>query len=93
MSNLYEWSPQGLQMLQDIENSIRSYGGSGKLLLSLKSEHHKGYACSKGDCYYCNYLTPDIKPEISFRKKYTFRQVKEQIKFQKRDFSTKNFNY
>lgn len=51
--NKYEWTPNGLKMLQDIENSILKYGGRGRLLFSLVSELHKGYACKKNDCDFC----------------------------------------
>jgi hypothetical protein len=68
----YEWSEHGLLMLQDIENSIRSYGGRNKVLLFMQNEHHKGYSCTKSDCDYCERLHLKLNPEkeITFRKKY-----------------------
>lgn len=62
--NKYEWAPHGLQMLQDIENSILKYGGSGRLLFSLVSEAHKGYTCNKEFCDFCERFKLNTKKPI-----------------------------
>lgn len=98
MSEKYEWSKSGLDMLKDIENSIRSNGGIYKTLFAVVNEQHKGYTCEKTECQYCAKFNLKVEKPIEnnnpyLRKKLVNLQVITPAKFQKRDFSTKNFNY
>lgn len=98
MTEKYEWSESGLQMLQDIEDSIRRYGGTYKTLFAVINEQHKGYACEKTDCEYCAKFNLKIEKPIEYknpylRKKIVNLQVVTPAKFQKRDFSSKNLHY
>lgn len=89
----FEWSESGIELLRLINNSILQFGGRNKLLLKIQNEHHKGYTCSKIDCDFCYRLHLKIDPEkeITFRRKKKF--VKQQVLFQERYFSRKNFHY
>lgn len=70
--NNYEWTPHGLQMLKDIENSIQHYGGRGKLLFSLQAEHHKGYTCNKSDCEFCYKFNLKVEKPLTKTKRFSY---------------------
>lgn len=66
----YPWTPEGLRLLQEIENEIMQSGGRESVILQIQQSQSFNYHCSKRNCFFCEKMS-QVYNNFNGFKEYT----------------------